>query len=96
MIENTFGILASQQRILTLSNNVIKMVLTRACLYNWLKTHDLDGGDYLITEIDSDCENWERVPGTWRSENGRDDFCEYFNLEEALPWEFLYIYNLNV
>lgn len=122
MIENSFGILASQWRIfrkpiLASVKNVIKIVQATICLHNFLRKSNINNtGNYGSLElIDHEDENHDIISGQWRSivtnNNAfndinscetntnsrvssaiRNNFCDYFNEEGAVPWQFLQIY----
>ena len=71
MIENTFGILASQWRILRkpiIANvdNVMKMVQAIICLHNWLREDDFGKDVYIAPHLIDRDENNEFRPGSWR------------------------------
>lgn len=71
-IENTFGILASQWRILRKPiigkvETVEKIVQAIVCLHNWLRLQDTGNNNYVTTSmVDRDGPNGF-IPGTWRS-----------------------------
>ncbi|XP_018396293.1 PREDICTED: uncharacterized protein LOC108774640 [Cyphomyrmex costatus] len=80
MIENTFGILASQWRIyrkpiIANPKNVMLMIQATVCLHNWLRKCDADNATYLnaglVDEDDPNSSNGFR-DGSWRRifENG--------------------------
>lgn len=75
MIENTFGILASQWRIyrrpiIASPTNVILMVQATVCLHNWLRKDGTDQNEYvppgLVDEDDDESPQGFR-PGSWRA-----------------------------
>lgn len=115
-IENTFGILAAQWRILRRPINcsvdkTMLIVQSIVCLHNWLRRQDIDKNVY-VPESMIDRENEDGViPGSWRVDVNnqcalqnvtncgtnthsrkvsmiRDEFCKYFNGEDAIPWQF--------
>ncbi|KYM96257.1 hypothetical protein ALC62_13073 [Cyphomyrmex costatus] len=122
MIENTFGILASQWRIfrkpiLASVENVLKIVQATICLHNYLRKNNINNrGNYGSPElVDREDENHNVIPGVWRrtitndsafndinscgtntnsriSAAIRNHFCDYFNEEGAVSWQFLQIY----
>lgn len=56
IIENTFGILACQWRILRKPiigkvNTVEKIVQAIVCLHNWLRKQDIDKNEYITTNM---------------------------------------------
>lgn len=80
LIENTFGILASQWRIyrkpiVASPKSAVRMVQATVCVHNWLRKSDIDANEYVpIDMVDSDD---PRNPsgfkaGSWRCimENG--------------------------
>ncbi|XP_029679979.1 uncharacterized protein LOC115245692, partial [Formica exsecta] len=114
-IENTFGILVSQWRILkrpiicTVEKSM-KIVQAIVCLHNWLRKQDIGVNQYVDeTLVDQDRPDGF-VPGSWREdiENSvlrdittcgnnnstrnaikiRENFCNYFNTEGTVPWQF--------
>ncbi|XP_011870670.1 PREDICTED: uncharacterized protein LOC105563580 [Vollenhovia emeryi] len=116
-IENTFGILVSQWRILkkpidATVKNTMQIVQAIICIHNWLRKQDLDKNEYISADmIDCDGPN-SFIPGNWRKEmdsshaltdlgncgsnnssraaiNIRNEFCDYFNGEGAIPWQYL-------
>ncbi|XP_071581133.1 uncharacterized protein [Temnothorax nylanderi] len=73
MIENLFGILASQWRIfrrpiLASVENVIKIVQATICLHNFLRMSNINNaGNYGNPElVDREDENYDIIPGQWR------------------------------
>ncbi|XP_024890215.1 protein ANTAGONIST OF LIKE HETEROCHROMATIN PROTEIN 1-like [Temnothorax curvispinosus] len=83
-VENVFGILASQWRllrrpILAKVPNAIKMIQAIVCLHNWLRKHDVERETYITQQlvdrpvIDGDIEN-----GSWRQ--NVEDFRAYINI----------------
>lgn len=114
-IENTFGILVSQWRILkkpidATIKNTMQIVQAIICIHNWLRKQDLDKNEYISADmIDCDEPNGF-IPGNWRkmdnsalrdlgncgtnnssraAMNIRNEFCDYFNGEGAIPWQYL-------
>jgi len=116
-IENTFGILVSQWRILkkpidATIKNTMQIVQAIICIHNWLRKQDVDKNEYISADmIDCDEPNGF-IPGNWRKEmdsnhalrdlgncgtnnssraamNIRNEFCDYFNGEGAIPWQYL-------
>ncbi|XP_025989586.2 protein ALP1-like [Solenopsis invicta] len=77
VIENTFGILACQWRILRKPiigkvETVERIVQSIVCLHNWLRKQDINKNEYITTSmIDHDGPNGF-IPGSWRMvvENG--------------------------
>ena len=73
MVENTFGILASQWRvyrkpIIALPQTAISIVQATVCLHNWLRKEDIGRNIYvplnMIDEESADLNTFQ--PGTWR------------------------------
>lgn len=118
LIENTFGILASQWRIyrkpIIASPHTAKvMVQATVCLHNWLRKGDIANNSYVLPGIvdhDHTDDPTQFTPGSWRRimEDGcafqdvnncssntstrtaieiRNEFCEYFSNEGAVPWQ---------
>lgn len=115
-IENTFGILSSQWRILRRPINcsvktAMQIVQAIVCLHNYIRIQDI-GVDEYVTEnmIDQDGPDGS-IEDSWRrnidnnsalQEIGRcgtnntsrvaakirSNFCEYFNSEGAIYWQF--------
>lgn len=74
MVENTFGILASQWRIyrkpiLAAVQNAEKMIQATVCLHNWLRWNNVmnDQNDVSEEMVDRVDENGDIIEGTWRS-----------------------------
>lgn len=115
-IENSFGILASQWRILRRPiicsvDKVIKITKAILCLRNWLRKQDIGVNQYVPeTMVDQDGPD-DIIEGAWRknvdgnsafrdvtrcgtNSNSRkatiirDEFCDYFNGEGAIHWQF--------
>ncbi|XP_067204553.1 putative nuclease HARBI1 [Linepithema humile] len=73
MIENTFGILASQWQIyrrpiIANPENVKSMVQATVCLHNWLRKSDIDKTYVSAGLVDEDAPNGPNGfrPGSWR------------------------------
>ncbi|XP_071632346.1 putative nuclease HARBI1 [Temnothorax longispinosus] len=72
-IENTFGIVVSQWRILKRPiictvDKAMKIVQAIVCLHNWIRHQDLEENQYVTpTMIDQDGPD-EFLPGSWRQE----------------------------
>jgi len=73
VIENTFGILASQWRIyrkpiIASAENAKVMVQATVCLHNWLRRQDIDKNIYVPpTLVDDSCNPNSFKPGSWRT-----------------------------
>lgn len=72
-IENTFGILVCQWRILKrpiicIVDKAMKIVQAIVCLHNWIRHQDLEENQYVTpTIVDQDGPD-EFLPGSWRQE----------------------------
>lgn len=71
MIENTFGIIASQWRILRKPiiakiETVEKIVQAIVCLHNWLRKQDININEYVATSMVDHFDHNVFIPGTWR------------------------------
>ena len=75
-IENTFGILVSQWRILKKPiictvDKAMKIVQAIVCIHNWIRHQDLDENQYvtptMVDQDDPDNPN-KFLPGSWRQE----------------------------
>ncbi|XP_018372439.1 PREDICTED: uncharacterized protein LOC108767196 [Trachymyrmex cornetzi] len=116
IIENVFGILASQWRIyrkpiIARVNTTMSMIKSTICLHNWL--HKDSKNDFYVTSdlLDKETIDGVHIPGSWKTiiENGcaftdvfncgthnstrkairiRELFCQYFNNEGAVPWQW--------
>ncbi|KYM96994.1 Putative nuclease HARBI1 [Cyphomyrmex costatus] len=73
IIENTFGILVSQWRILkrplicTVSK-AIKIVQAIVCIHNWLRTQDIGINQYIEETLVDQNESTGFIPGSWRKD----------------------------
>ncbi|XP_026827841.1 protein ALP1-like [Ooceraea biroi] len=71
-IENTFGILASQWRILRKPiiakvETVEKIVQAIVCLHNWLRKQDININEYVTTNMVDHLDDNNLIPGIWRT-----------------------------
>jgi len=71
IIENTFGILACQWRVLRKPiiakvETVEKIVQAIVCLHNWLRKQDINN-DYVTTSMIDHFGHNGFIPGTWRT-----------------------------
>lgn len=113
-IENSFGILACQWRILkkpieSTVDNTINMIYAIICLHNWLRKRD-DRNEYISPNMVDQYSPHGFIPGVWRKEMEnsalqnifaygnnnntryaaaiREEFCDFFNGEGAIPWQY--------
>ncbi|XP_077263980.1 uncharacterized protein LOC143898401 [Temnothorax americanus] len=83
-VENVFGILASQWRllrrpILAKVENAIKMVQAIVCLHNWLRRHDVERETYVRQELtDRLLADGNIEDGFWR--NNVADYRSFTNI----------------
>lgn len=71
-IENTFGILTCQWRILrnpiiAQVETVEKIVQAIVCLHNWLRKQDISTNEYVSTNMVDQINHNDFIPGTWRT-----------------------------
>lgn len=89
VIENTFGILASQWRIyrkpiIAKPENAKLMVQATVCLHNWLRRQDIDEDKYVHpTLVDVDDSSYPNgfKPGSWRTI--MEDGCAFKNISNC-------------
>lgn len=91
IVENAFGILVQKFRLYNRKiqlnpENVDKVIMTTCILHNFIKSSG--GGDQLLDETDSSCNNLRNLPGQGgRGQNEvfdiRDKFAMFFNLPEG-------------
>lgn len=114
-IENTFGILSSQWRILRRPINcsvetAMKIVQAIVCVHNYIRIQDIGINEYVPENIDQDNSDGLVEESCRRNVNNnsalqdigrcgtnytsriaaniRNKFCEYFNSEGAISWQF--------
>lgn len=109
-IENTFGIMVSQWRIMKKPmegtvENIVGTIQAIICLHNWLRRQDEDNSYIPVNINDPDISNSISLEvknnsalrdGECRGINNssrsaiiiRDEFCDFFNVEGAVPWQY--------